>query len=109
MNYYIKANEWEEIFKKLRMIKKIHTRNELALRQFIEGVWYIARSGCQWRLLPEYYGHWRAVHMRFKEWSDKDIWRQLFESMHTQADKEEVMIDATIVRSHACSAGYKKR
>ena len=28
--------------------------------------------------------------------------------MHTQADKEEVRIDATIVRSHACSAGYKK-
>lgn len=108
MNYYIKCHEWEEIFTKLRMLKKIHTKNELALRQFIEGVWYIARSGCQWRLLPEYYGNWRAVHMRFKEWSNKGIWQQLFESMHTEADKEEVMIDATIVRSHACSAGYKK-
>jgi transposase len=108
MNYYIKAHEWEEIFIKLRKLKKIHNKNELSLRRFIEGVWYIARSGCQWRLLPEYYGNWRAVHMRFKEWSDKGIWQQLFESMHTGADKQEVMIDATIVRAHACSAGYKK-
>ncbi len=108
MNYYIKAHEWEAIFTKLTRIKKIHTKKELALRRFIEGVWYIARSGCQWRLLPEYYGNWRAVHMRFKTWSNKGIWQQLFESMHTEANKEEVMIDATIVRSHACSAGYKK-
>jgi transposase len=46
--------------------------------------------------------------MRFKEWSDKGIWGLLFESMHTEVDDEAVMIDATIVRAHACSAGYKK-
>ncbi len=28
--------------------------------------------------------------------------------MHLEADEEAVMIDATIVRAHACSAGYKK-
>lgn len=31
MNYYIKALEWEDIFTKLRMLKKIYTKNELAL------------------------------------------------------------------------------
>lgn len=108
MNYYIKSPEWEAILKKLRLIKKIHTKDELSLRRFIEGIWYIARSGCQWRLLPECYGNWRAIHMRFKEWSNKGIWQELFESMHREAEKEEVMIDSTIVRSHACSAGYKK-
>ena len=108
MNYYIKVCEWKEIFTKLKKIKKLHTKNEEKLRRFIEGIWYIARSGCQWRLLPDYYGNWRAVHMRFKEWSTKGIWQKLFESMHIEADKKEVMIDATIVRSHACSAGYKK-
>lgn len=108
MNYHIKPHEWEEIYIRLKNIKNIHTKNESTLRGFLEGVWYVARSGCQWRLLPEYYGNWRAVHMRFKEWSDKGIWQQIFEFMHTQADKQEVMIDATIVRSHACSAGYQK-
>ena len=28
--------------------------------------------------------------------------------MHLEADMESVMIDATIVRAHACSSGYKK-
>lgn len=108
MNYYIKQQEWERILVKLNTIPSIHTGNETTLRLFIEGVWFVARSGCQWRLLPERYGSWRAVHMRFKEWSNKGIWRQLFESMHIEVDKEAIMIDATVIRAHACSAGYQK-
>lgn len=46
--------------------------------------------------------------MRFKEWNDKGIWKQLFDSMHIEADKEATMIDTTVIRAHACSAGYQK-
>ncbi len=46
--------------------------------------------------------------MRFKFWADKNIWGKLFQFTTDQADIESVMIDATIVRAHACSAGYKK-
>lgn len=108
MNYYIKDTEWKVILEKLKMIKRIHTRNEFSLRLFIEGVWYVLRSGCQWRLLPEVYGKWRTVHMRFREWSNKGIWELLFYYVHEQPDMENVMLDSTIVRAHACSAGYKQ-
>lgn len=108
MDYFIKEREWEEIFKILRDFKDIHTKNEQRLRQFIEALWYIARTGCQWRLLPFYYGHWRSVHRRFKKWSDKGIWEMLFQKLQQEPDLEAVMIDATIVRAHACSAGYGK-
>ena len=108
MEYYIKDRKWEVIFEKLLKIKNIHAKDENSIRRFVEGVWYILRSGCQWRLLPKVYGHWRAVHMRFKEWSNKGIWESLFNLTIDQPDMEAVMIDATIVRAHACSAGYKK-
>ena len=108
MVYYIKEQEWKEIFKRLREIKNIHIKNEQLLRRFIEGVWYIVRTGCQWRLLPKHYGNWRSVHMRFKSWSDKSIWENLLNLTVDNPDMESVMIDATIVRAHACSAGYKK-
>jgi transposase len=108
MEYHIKQEEWEVIFKKLQIIKGIHVTNQGQTRKFIEGVWCIARSGCQWRLLPKMYGGWRAVHMRFKYWSNKGVWRTIFNLVVDQPDMEAVMIDATIVRAHACSAGYKK-
>lgn len=57
MNFHIKEKEWEQILKVLKSQKGLHTRNEEKLRQFMEGIWYVARSGCQWRLLPLFYGH----------------------------------------------------
>ena len=108
MDYYLKTQEWEQIIAILRTRKDIKTKNESKLRRFIEAIWYMARSGCQWRLLPNIYGSWRAVHMRFKNWSDKGIWADLFEQVRVDPDMEATMIDATMVRAHACSAGYKK-
>jgi transposase len=92
----------------LRTRRDIRTGNEPKLRRFIESIWYMCRSGCQWRLLPSWYGSWWAVHQRFKEWSHKGIWEALFEKIQHCPDYEFTMIDATIVRAHACSAGYGK-
>jgi transposase len=108
MDYFIKEHKWKQIFLRLRKRKDIRTQQEDKLRRYIEAIWYIMRSGCQWRLLPPHYGSWRAVHRRFKRWSDRGIWTYLFEHTQKDPDCETFMIDATIVRAHSCSAGYKK-
>ena len=108
MDYFIKEKEWKHIFAFLRMRRDIRTGNEVKLRRFVEGIWYVCRSGCQWRLLPPWYGSWRAVHQRFRDWIHKGIWQALFEALQHFPDHEVTMIDATIVRAHACSAGYRK-
>lgn len=108
MHYLINNTEFEKILKCLIQIKGIHKNNFERLRNFIEAVYYVCRSGCQWRLLPTYYGNWRAVHKRFMQWSKRDIWQQLFESLQDDPDMEWVMMDSTIIRAHACSAGYGK-
>jgi transposase len=107
MKYYINLHSWEAINKFLSGVKGLHTKDKASLRLFNEAVWYIVRSGCQWRLLPAYYGDWRAVHRRFKRWADRGIWDSLMQHV-SEPDTQEVMIDATIVRSHACSSGYGK-
>ena len=42
-------------------------------RQFINGVFWIFRTGAAWRDLPAEYGHWKNVHRRFRLWRDKGI------------------------------------
>jgi transposase len=107
MKYHISEMNWEQIYKFLQSEKGIHCHKSSHLRVFTEAVWYIVRTGCQWRLLPEFYGHWRSIHRRFKRWSIKGIWERMM-AYFVDADLEYVMIDATIVRAHACSAGYGK-
>jgi len=107
MKYHIHDVVWKKIYKILCTVKAIH-KEEGQLRLFIEGLYYTLRSGCQWRFLPEYYGDGRAVHKRFFEWKKKGIWDDFFEYMKKDPDMETFMLDGTIVRAHACAAGYVK-
>jgi len=59
-------------------------------------------------LIPENYGSWRTIHKRFKRWADYGIWERLFVTVQDNPDFEYIMIDVTIIRAHACSAGYNK-
>lgn len=107
MRFYMKPVQWERILSILRTFWALHTKNTKRLRRFMEAVWYVNRTGCQRRLLPEAYGKWRSVHARFKSWDRRGIWQRLFESVQEPPDLEAIMIDATIVRAHACAAGYR--
>lgn len=108
MHYLIKDTDFIKILKFLVTIKGIHKNDIPRLRLFIEAIYYVCRTGCQWRLLPFYYGNWRAVHKRFRSWITHNIWEKLFEYFKQEPDMEWVAIDSTIVRAHACSAGYSK-
>lgn len=57
------------------------------------------------------YGNWRATHRRFKRWLDVGTWEKLIQYVAdpehvADPDCEAIMIDATTIRAHACSAGY---
>lgn len=108
MKYYIDDQAWEVIYQNLKQEKGLHTKNEGKLRVFYEAIWYVARTGCQWRFIPPYYGDWRSLHKRFLRWAKKGVWDRLLEKHQVDPDLESVMIDATIVRAHACAAGYEK-
>lgn len=105
--YHIHETIWRKIYHFLRCCKYIHL-NEHRLRIFIEAVWYVAKTGCQWRLLPSEFGEWNSVYKRYKRWVDKGIWKNLFESVKIMPDMQEIMIDGTIIRAHTCAAGYAK-
>ncbi len=66
----------------------------------------MARTGAQWRELPDAYGKWNSVFKRFNEWSKNQVWDDLLKFCAQDPDLEYIIIDATILRAHACAAGY---
>jgi transposase len=103
---YISEIAWSKIFSFLKEQKNLYTKAEKSCKRFIEATFWIAKTGAQWRELPEEYGNWNTVFSRFNVWSKKHLWEELLNFCAKDPDLEYVMIDATIVRAHACSAGY---
>lgn len=77
-------------------------------RRFVEAVLWIARTGSPWRDLPEYFGHWHRIYVRYERWSKKGVWSRVFEALSDDQDLESIMIDGSIVRVHQHGAPQKK-
>jgi putative transposase len=52
-------------------------RPRLDLRKVADGIFYVLRTGCQWKALPREFGSSTAVHDYFQEWTRRGIFRQL--------------------------------
>lgn len=74
-------------------------------RRFINGVFWILRTGAPWRDLPPDYGGWSNTHRRFIRWRDKGVWEKLFAALIDEPDMEWLMIDATHIKVHPHAAG----
>ena len=74
-------------------------------RSFINGVFWILRTGSPWRDLPPDYGDWKNTHRRFCRWRDKGVWEALLEKLIDEPDFEWLMIDARHSKVHPHAAG----
>jgi transposase len=103
----IGADQWVRIYKYLHEFSNIYIKNEEECRRFVEGVFWMARSGAQWRLLPPEYGAWNTVYRRFADWAEKGIWYKMLYYFQCDSDMEYIMVDSTILRAHACATPKK--
>jgi putative transposase len=48
-----------------------------SLRQIINAIFYIEKTGCQWRMLPKDFPHWGLVWQYFRRWRDDGTWERI--------------------------------
>jgi transposase len=109
MKVKLTDKEWQKILPVLKSCApEIRLGAGRDARRFLEAVLWILRSGAQWRLLPKEYGNWNTVYKRFSRWSDAGVFEKLFKHFSSDRDLEYLLIDSTVVRAHACSAGAQK-
>jgi transposase len=79
----------DELWDEIRIIlpnekpPKTIGRPTVPYRKILDGILYILRTGCQWKMLPSEYCSGSTCHRRFQEWVElgffKKIWVRLLQ------------------------------
>ena len=69
--------EWGVIEPHLPAAAGCGRRRETDLRDVVDAIFYIAQSGCQWRLLPKEFPPFTTVQRYFYAWRDNGTWQTI--------------------------------
>lgn len=57
---------------------------ELDMRQVVNAIFYIARTGCQWENLPADYPNYNSVYYHYRKWCLDGTWRNINTALRRQ-------------------------
>jgi transposase len=71
---------WDEIVSVLPKEKPDNAvgRPIVPYRKVMDGLMYVLRTGCQWKMLPREYGSGSTCHRRFQEWVKLDVFKKVW-------------------------------
>ena len=107
--------QWRKICSHLlkkRWLKKHFKNNNIHLKiSNLEGLTYLLKTGCQWRLLPEYYWARQTIYYHFRTIGDKDVFskikRKLLEIKWIK-DKGKKSPSIAVIDSQSVRSGLSK-
>ena len=72
--------QWQ-IIQKLLPPPNPRGRRPICRRRVIDAVLYVARTGCQWRMLPANFPNWSTVYGIFWRWRNDGIWQRIHDAL----------------------------
>jgi putative transposase len=76
------SNEEWEIIKGYFDEYKTGRKRRSNIREIINAIRYLERTGCQWRLLPKDFPNYRIVQYYFYKWRDEELWQKIQRELH---------------------------
>ncbi len=81
--------EWRIIRPLIPPSPPVGADREVDIRRVVNGILYVNRSGCQWRMLPKEYEHWNTTYGYFRRWSKDGTWQRIHDTLREQVRKKE--------------------
>jgi putative transposase len=107
----VSNSQWQIISKFLNTARN----RKYSLREILNAIFYLVKTGCQWRMLPSDFAHWKIVYYYFSTWKKRgilsDIHEALVEKIRKANGKQEEpsvgIIDAQSVKNTLVSCEDK--
>lgn len=77
--------QWNELSPLLPPPKRRGRRRTIEQREVINGILYVVRSGCAWRMVPHDLPPWGTLWWYFRRWRLDGTWERVHEALRTKA------------------------
>ena len=80
---------WQRIESLLPKYRKSRKggRPRVPLRQVLDGIFYVLRTGCQWKAVPREFGSGSTLHRYFQAWTGRGTFRKLWKAVLLEYDE----------------------
>ena len=102
--------QWQLIAPLLPKAKSGGRPRTVDLRRIVNGILYMARGGCSWRMLPHDFGPWSTVYDYFRKYRRDGTWKQIHDCLHIQVrlkDGRDANPSAAIIDSQSVKTAEK--
>ena len=82
-------SQWEIITPFIPPPRKIGKPRSVDIREVINAIFYVLKSGCPWRLLPNDFPKWQLVYYYFRSWKKQEIWKTIHDQLRGQVRVKE--------------------
>ena len=81
------TDEQWQIIEPLIPVSRVGRPREVEMREVLNAIFYQARSGCQWDMLPHDFPPRSTVFDYFKQWRDDGTWQRVMDALRQQVRK----------------------
>jgi putative transposase len=102
--------QWQLIEPLLPAAKPGGRPRTVDLREVVNAILYLLRTGCQWRLLPHDLPCWGTVHYYYWLWRREGVWQQAHDTLRDhlrQHEGREISPSAAIIDSQSVKTTEK--
>src|SRR6266436_4735811 len=107
--------EWEILEPFIPEVSEDATVETISRREIVNGILYVLRSGCPWRLMPHDLPAWGTVYYYFRTWRIAGIWDKALEALRKQMRQKQerdeepraAVIDSQSIKTSAVRGGSK--
>ena len=80
---------WEILAPRIPPEKSGGRHRSVAMREVLNAIFYVLRSGCAWRLVPHDFPAWQTVYGYFNYWRKSGLWEQLNAALRETVREQE--------------------
>ena len=73
--------EWAHVEPFLPKPERTGRRREVDLREVLNAIRYVARTGCGWRMLPKDFPPWQTVYYYLRRWEREGVWARVHHAL----------------------------